>query len=119
MKTRKELKEAYKNKKFKMVVFQIRNTANGKIFIESSTNLEAIWNRHRAQLNFGGHPNPGLQADWKTMGEAGFVYEILEELDVEDDTTTDYSRELKALEEMYMEELQPFGEKGYHRVGRK
>ncbi|MCB9282706.1 MAG: GIY-YIG nuclease family protein [Lewinellaceae bacterium] len=114
MKTRKELKEEYKNKKFKKGVFQIRNTANGKIFIGSSTDLEKIWNRHRAQLNFGGHPNAELQKDWKALGEEAFVYEILEELPEPDDASTDSSRELKALEQMYLEELQPFGEKGYH-----
>ena len=114
MKTRKELKEEYKNKEFKKGVFQIRNTANGKIFIGSSTDLEKIWNRHRAQLNFGGHPNQGLQKDWQTLGEEAFVYEILEELPEPEDGTIDISRELKALEQMYLEELLPFGEKGYH-----
>ena len=115
MKTRKELKEAYKSMKFKMGVFQVRNTANGKIFIDSSTDLERIWNRHRTQLKFGGHPNQKLQEDWRKYGEEAFVYEILDQLPESDDRSpADISRELKALEDMYVEELQPFGERGYH-----
>ena len=30
----------------------------------------------------------------------------------------DYAREVKVLEEMYMESLEPFGEKGYHSKAR-
>ena len=54
---RKELKDAYKQQKFKMGVFQIRNAVNQKILVESSINLDAIWNRYRFALNMGGHPN--------------------------------------------------------------
>lgn len=42
MKTKKELTEEYKQLKFKMGLFQIRNVINGKIFVESSINLYAI-----------------------------------------------------------------------------
>ncbi|TNE59786.1 MAG: GIY-YIG nuclease family protein [Bacteroidetes bacterium] len=115
MKTRKELKDAYKQMKFRMGVFQIRNTVNGKIYIESSVNLDAIWNRHRFQLNAGNHPNNVLQQDWNTYGESQFCYEILAELEQDEDGgARDYSKDLKALELLYVEELEPFGEKGYN-----
>lgn len=113
--TREELKAEYKQIKPKIGVYQIKNTVNGKIFIGSNTNLEAIWNRHRLQLNFGNHPNVLLQEDWKTFGEAQFSYEILSEIKQEDDKTVDYSKELKQLEQMFIEELQPFEDKGYHK----
>lgn len=115
MKTQKELKEAYKLMKFPMGVFQIRNTVNGKIFVDSSNNLDAIWNRYRAELGFGSHPNKALQQDWNTYGEENFRYEILSVLEQkEGDTATDYAKEVKVLEAMYKEELQPYGEKGYN-----
>lgn len=47
MKTKKEIKDSYKQLKFKVGVFQIRNIINNKIYIESSTDLVAIWNRHK------------------------------------------------------------------------
>lgn len=115
MATKKELKEAYKQMKFRMGVYQIRNTSNGKIFVDGSTNLDAIWNRHRMQLNFGNHRNTALQQEWQALGEAHFQYEILAELDQENDATIDYNKEVQTLTDMYIEELQPFAERGYNR----
>lgn len=112
--TRKELQEEYKNMKFRMGVFQIRNLVNGKIYIEGSSNLDKIWNRHLTELNFGGHRNSELQKDWKAYGEQSFVYEILDELKVEEGSNSDFKKEIKMLEQMYLDELQPFGDKGYN-----
>ncbi|MEJ2543009.1 MAG: GIY-YIG nuclease family protein [Calditrichaceae bacterium] len=115
MKNHKELKEEYKNKKFKMGVFQIKNKINSKIFIGSSLNLDAIWNRHKTQLKIGMHPNKALQADWKQYGEDSFSYEILAELKEEPDKDVDTNKEVKLLEQLYIEELEPFGDRGYNK----
>ncbi len=96
-----------------MGVFQIRNTVNGKILIESSPNLDKIWNRHQAQLNFGSHQVADLQKDWQTLGAESFVFEILSEIEPEEDSRKN-TKALKTLEQMFIEEFQPFGEKGYH-----
>lgn len=114
MKTRKEIINDYKQAKSKIGVFQIRNKTNNKVFVESSLDLIAIWNRLRFQLNMGSHPNVGLQKDWKALGEENFVYEILSEIQQDDTVQMDYRKEIKKLEAMFIEELQPFGEKGYH-----
>lgn len=97
-----------------MGVFRIRNTISNKIFVGSSTDLVAIWHRHRLQLNFGNHPNEALQNDWNQAGADNFAYEIISEIK-QDDKETDYEKEVKLLEEMFIEELQPFGEKGYNK----
>lgn len=115
MKTRKELKEEYKQIKFKMGVFQIKNRINGKIFIGSSLDLIAIWHAQKLQLNFGMHQNNDLQNDWKKYGEDNFSYEILDEIKQSDDKDINYAKEIKALEDMIIEELQPFEDKGYNR----
>ncbi len=114
MKTRKELKAAYKEMKFQMGAFQIRNIANGKIFVGTSNNLAAIWNRHKFQLNMGSHRNAQLQKDWNALGEENFAFEVLEALQHEDGIT-DYNKELEVLEGLFMEELQPFGDRGYNK----
>lgn len=119
MKTQKELKDEYKQKKFKIGVFQIRNTVNGKIFIGSNVNLDAIWNRHQLQLNVGSHPSPDLQSDWKTYGEQAFKFEILAEVQQKEGETGDYSGEMKDLELMFLEELKPYGDKGYNKPPKK
>lgn len=114
-KSKKELKEEYKSMKFRMGVFQVRNLLNNKIYIDSSVNLDKIWNRHRLQLNFGNHPNVLLQHDWKQYGEDNFVYEILGEVEETENSNLDYAKEVKVLEQMYIEELKPFDERGYNK----
>jgi hypothetical protein len=117
-KSNKELKQEYKLKKFKMGVFQVRNTVNGKILIEGSVNLDAIWNRYRLQLNVGSHPNAELQKEWKELGEEKFKFEILGEIEQSDTEQIDYNREVNTLKELFLNELQPFNEKGYNRRNR-
>jgi len=114
MKTKKELKEEYKQIKPRIGVFQIRNTVNGKIFIEGSVNLDKIWNRYRVELNFVGHRNEALQKDWTEYGEQNFVYEIISEIEQDDTRNIDYAKECKQLAKMFIEELKPYGDKGYH-----
>ena len=115
----KALKQDYKQKKFSTGVFQIRNTLNNKIFIDSSTNLDAIWNRHKFELNMGGHRNEELQKDWTAAGEENFTFEILSEIKQDDTVNTDYAREAKQLAVIFIQELQPFGEKGYNKQAAK
>ncbi len=114
MKTKKELKEEYNFIKPRIGVFQIRNTANSKIYIEGSVNLDKIWNRHRVELNFGGHRNVSLQKDWNQYGESNFKYEILSEIQQEENQLVDHAKESKQLAKMFIEELKPFGDKGYN-----
>ena len=115
MKSRKELKEEYKQMKFPMGVFSIKNKINGKIFIGSSLDLNAIWHRQKLQLEIGQHQNSELQKDWKEFGAENFVYEIIDEIKQLEDKPVDYNKEIKALEEMIIEELQPFDDKGYNK----
>ncbi len=115
MKTRREINDEYKKMKFRIGVFQIRNLANGKILVDSSKDLDAIWNRYRFQLDAGMYRNRALQEDWKKYGEEQFVYEVLAELKQDEEHPEDPTLELKELLEAFVEDLQPFGEKGYNR----
>ena len=114
-KTKKQLKEDYKQMKFKAGGLGIRNTVNNKLYLGSSVNMDAMWNRSRVQLDFGSHPNAELQADWKSMGKDKFTFEIISEIKQKDDGTQDLAKEVKDLELLYLEELKPFGEKGYNK----
>ena len=113
--TKKELKNQYKETKFPMGVFQIKNEANGKIFIDSGLNMPAKWKRHLTELKFGSHRNKVLQQEWKEFGETAFVYEVVAELEYKN-ASEDYGKEVAILAELYLEELMPFGEKGYNKV---
>lgn len=112
MKTTKELKADYKQRRFPIGVYQIRNTVNGKIYVGSSVNLDAIFNRHRLELEVGRHRSESLQQDWNAMGEEKFVFETLAQ--IEEKEGVDTKDELAQLEKLFIDDLQPFGEKGYN-----
>ncbi|MBK7094335.1 MAG: GIY-YIG nuclease family protein [Saprospiraceae bacterium] len=114
MRSRKEIKESYKEMKFQIGVYQIRNISNNKIFIGSSTNLAAIWNRQKFQLNYGSHPNSILQKEWNEYGQENFVFEVISEIKQDDDKPMNYQKEIKSLEAMFIEELKPFDDQGFN-----
>ncbi|AOC94396.1 hypothetical protein BB050_01263 [Flavobacterium anhuiense] len=115
MKTKKELRDEYKEMKFKKGVFQIRNTVNKKVYIDSSADLDAIFKRQKFQLNCGNHPVAELQKDWKELGEDKFEFEILSEIKENDTAVKSDPKDLKLLEQMFLDEIKPFDEKGYNK----
>jgi group I intron endonuclease len=114
MKSRKELNQEYLERPKPAGVFQVKNTANGKVLLGSSLNLEGALNGHKFTLKIGSHRNKALQEDWNRYGAEKFVFEILEVVQVRDDPNFNLSDELILIEMMWLEKLQPFGEKGYN-----
>ena len=112
---KKEAKKQYKQTLQPMGIYQIRNIVNGKIFIGSSKNLDGRLNRNRFQLEQGLHMNKELQNDYNQFGEGKFSFEVLDYLEPKEDTNYDSTEELKVLEEMWLERLQPYDEKGYNK----
>jgi hypothetical protein len=109
---KKDLKREYKETPLPIGVFQIRNLTNKKVFIGSSLNLNGIFNRHRFALNAGSHQNKSLQADWNFLGAEQFAYEVLEELEPRENLNI--KKELEFLEDLWLEKLAPYGERGYN-----
>lgn len=105
MKTRKELKNEYKQMEPPMGVFQVRNVVNNKVLIDSSTDMNSKWNRHKTELRFGSHRNKALQEDWNKNGEKGFSFEILSELKRENEEGINDQKELRELMEIIIEDL--------------
>ena len=105
MKTKKELKEEYKQLKIPMGVFQIKNIRNNKVLIDYSIDMESKWNRHKMELKFGNHRNKNFQKDWNEYGEDDFVFDVLSELKKSEEENTNYNKELKTLQDMVIEEL--------------
>ena len=105
MKTKKELKDEYKQMKFPMGVFQVKNIGNNKVLIDHSLDMESKWNRHKMELKFGNHRNRELQKDWNEYGEGNFVFEVLSELKKSEKENRNYNAELKTLQDMVIEEL--------------
>lgn len=113
-KTRQDIKREYKERKKPAGIFQVKNIANGKVLLGSSLNLEGPLNSHKFMLKIGSHRNPSLQKDWNEYGPDKFVFEILEVVKVKDDPDFNLEDELTLLEQIWIEKLQPFGEKGYN-----
>jgi group I intron endonuclease len=114
MKSRQELIREYKERKKPAGIFQVRNTANGKILLGSSLNLEGPLNSHKFMLTIGKHRNAALQKDWNEFGGDKFVFEILEVVKVKDDPDFNLEDELTLLEQIWVEKLQPFSDQGYN-----
>jgi hypothetical protein len=107
-----ELKREYKLNHRPMGVYQIRNVANEKVLIGAALDLPGVFNRHQFQLKMGNHPNRALQAEWNEFGAEGFAFEILDELTPKEGR--DSQEELAFLEELWLENTQPYGDRGYN-----
>jgi group I intron endonuclease len=118
IKTRKQLQREYKDRPKPAGVFQVRNLANGKILLGSSLNLDGPLNSHKFMLKIGRHRNEGLQQDWDRYGEKNFAFEVIEVVKVKDDLNFNPGEELTLLEQVWLEKLKPFGDKGYNRGDR-
>jgi hypothetical protein len=114
MTDRKKLIKEYKETPTPMGILQIRNNTNGKAFLIKAKNLPGIINSQKFSLKNGSHPNADLQKEFNHFGEASFAFEIIDRLEPREGVNYDYTKDLQALEEMWMEKLQPFGDKGYH-----
>jgi group I intron endonuclease len=111
---KKTLIREYKETPRPMGVYQIRNTVNGKVLVGTSKDLPSILNRHRAALRFGNHQNRELQKDWAEFGPEAFDFEILDTLTPPERPDYNPSNDLRALEELWLDKLSPFGERGYN-----
>ena len=105
MKSKKELKAEYKQKKPVAGVFQIKNNKNQMLLIEESPDIQSRWNRHRTELKFGSHRKKSLQRDWDRFGEENFAFTILSELQIKEEDSFNITDELKILLQMMEEEI--------------
>jgi hypothetical protein len=111
---RKELSRQYKENMPPMGIYVVKNLTNGKILVDSGLNVQGRLNSCRFQLEHGSHTNRELQADFNLAGKENFVFEIVDYLEVTQ-AKADYSDDLKTLEAMWIDKLQPFDARGYNR----
>lgn len=65
-------------------VYRIKNLINKKCYYGSSKNVEKRWKTHKNQLNKKIHVNSILQRAWDKYGKDNFIFEIVEECELED-----------------------------------
>lgn len=114
MERKKELKQEFKEVKVEGGIYAITNKQNGKKFVASTRNFKTL-NGTRFTLETGTHTNRVLQEEWKKYGEEGFEIAPVEVLKKPENEYMDEKKELEKLLTKWMEQLQPYGEKGYHK----
>lgn len=112
---KKEIKREYRQRAPDMGIFQIRNLENGKVRIGRAMDLNGKLNSERFQLKNNLHMNRELQRDYNELGETRFAFEVLDRLRPRESPGHDPGRELKELEDLWLEKLRPFAGRGYHR----
>jgi hypothetical protein len=111
---KKRLKQEYKDNPRPMGVFLIRNMVNDKVFVGVGLDLPGIINRNRFDLMKGSHRIKQLQTEWNEYGSENFAFEIFDQLTPRSDPDFNYREELTFLEDLWLEKLQPYGERGYN-----
>lgn len=86
-------------------IYKIRNLINGKIYVGSTQDFSFRKKEHFWELKNNKHYNQYLQRAFNKYGEENFVFEILEECNIEN---------LLVREQYYLDTLQPFDEVGYN-----
>jgi DNA-binding transcriptional regulator YhcF (GntR family) len=113
---RSELKRIYKQNCADMGVYQIKNRINGKIYLDSCKNLDGTRNSRLFQLKMGKVIfSSALQKELDEFGAESFEFSVLEVLD-KPELEESSDRLLAALELRWLDELQPFGERGYNSI---
>ena len=98
-----------------MGVYRVRHIGTGRALVGRSIDLPSILNRERSQLRLGVHRNAALQRDWNEYGPDAFAFEVLDTLTPPDVPEYDPTDDLKVLEALWLERLDPFDERGYVR----
>ncbi|KAF0822555.1 GIY-YIG nuclease family protein [Cytobacillus firmus] len=115
MERKRELKQQFKETPIEAGVYQIKNNVNNKIFIGCTNNLKSL-NGVRFSLETNGYmPNRELQDEWNQYGKEAFEFVILEKLKKKNDPYFNEKEALEKMEEKWLVELQPYGEKGFNK----
>jgi group I intron endonuclease len=61
----------------------ITNLINNKKIIGQSKDIESRWSKHKGNLRKNKHENNHLQKAWNKYGEENFIFEILEEYEIQ------------------------------------
>ncbi|MBD0384446.1 GIY-YIG nuclease family protein [Paenibacillus sedimenti] len=121
---KKELAAEYKQTFRAMGVYQIRNIENGKIYVDSSMDLDGARNRLAFMKQTNMNAIIELKQDWNEYGRDCFVFEELDRIKPREEFVTvvsdlkKYREEVDALLDLWLEKLQPYGDKGYNRLKR-
>ena len=111
---KKEIREQYKRTPTAMGIYQVKNLASGKIYLGRALDLKGTLNSETFQLKNRMHMTRELQKDFDDLGEGKFAFEVQDRLQPADNPDHEHGQELKEREAIWLDKLQPYGERGYH-----
>ena len=79
-------------------VYKITNTVTGDFYIGSSKDVKSRWKNHKKPSIWNKYPNKQLYQDMKRYGTDKFVFEVIEEVEIDS---------LKEKEQYFIETLKP------------
>ena len=79
-------------------VYKITNTITGDFYIGSSNDVKRRWKSHKWPSKWNKYPNNSMYLDMQKYGVENFVFEILEEVEID---------KLKETEQQFIEMLKP------------
>ncbi len=116
---RKALKKTYLETYTPPGVLKITNLVNGKIYLAANLNVNALLTRNKVELRMGWHRNEELVWDFKEFGVENFTFEVLEYVEENNDPQHNYHSDVARLLDLWLEKLQPYGEKGYNKPSQR
>lgn len=101
---KREMKNQYKNSKQIGGVYRIRCDQSGEAWVHTSADLQGAKNRFAFQCSTNLCPESAMSPAWEQYGAAGFVFEVLEEIEKkETQTPREFSEDVSALLELWKE----------------
>ena len=105
---RKIMINDYKQRKIVGGVYAITNTPNGKMLLQTTSDIQGSQNRFEFSQMTGGCVSMQLQEDWKAYGADAFTFEILGQLEKKDtQTAEDFADDLKTLYDIILQDIDP------------
>lgn len=107
---KKELRNAYKSKPVVGGVCCIRCSDSGHMWLQATKDTESLRNRFNFAVSTKSSPDPTVRAEWEKYGPEAFSFEVLEELKKdEDQTDKEFSDDIDALYELWLEKTHSEG----------
>ncbi|MBF4692163.1 GIY-YIG nuclease family protein [Fusibacter ferrireducens] len=102
MKSKKELKDNYKNHEIMGGVYCIECSGNGKFWLRSAQEIKTAKNRFLFSKSTNASPEMCMQKEWKQYGPDAFTFKVLEEIKKgELQTAREFKEDLNVLLELW------------------
>ncbi|ADJ26571.1 ArsR family transcriptional regulator [Dehalogenimonas lykanthroporepellens BL-DC-9] len=103
---RKDLINAYKQRKIIGGVFKVTNTTNGRYLLDSAPDIQARQNAFNFSVTTNNPFDYKMRKDWQEHGASAFTFEILDTLEKKETQSQEqFIEDLKMLEDIQADKL--------------